>query len=233
MKLGAIDFLTKPIDGKVLLDAVYKAVERDQEDRARRAPIAADLTSARASHREPPPEMVRDALERVIGSSVFCTCPILVTFLRFIVERALAKDVRAMKAYVIGVEALGLRRDFDPSTNAIVRVTAKRLREALRRYYQTEGATDPIRIHINRGSYVPRLICSSENESDGRVMSPGGSRCTEYRYASVLMEEAIVIRERMQAMVTDLQEAISKSKSNLAQSRSALTSAASIVVTRD
>jgi FixJ family two-component response regulator len=175
MKLGAIDFLSKPIGAKALLDAVYKGLERDYDDRARRAKIAAGSASAQASNGDPPPEEVRGALERVIGSSVFCACPNLVSFLRFIVEKALAKDMRAMKGYVIGVEALGLGRGFDPSTNAIVRVTATRLREALRRYYQIEGATDPIRIHVNRGSYVPRFSYSNENESDGRVMLPAGS----------------------------------------------------------
>jgi FixJ family two-component response regulator len=37
MKAGAVDFLTKPVDAPVLLDAVARAIARDAEDRAVRA----------------------------------------------------------------------------------------------------------------------------------------------------------------------------------------------------
>jgi FixJ family two-component response regulator len=37
MKAGAVDFLTKPVDGPVLLDAVARAIARDAENRAVRA----------------------------------------------------------------------------------------------------------------------------------------------------------------------------------------------------
>jgi FixJ family two-component response regulator len=37
MKAGAVDFLTKPVDGPVLLDAVARAIVRDVENRAVRA----------------------------------------------------------------------------------------------------------------------------------------------------------------------------------------------------
>jgi ActR/RegA family two-component response regulator len=219
MRLGAIDFLSKPIEGETLLDAVYRGIERDRDDRARRAKVAAGSASVPASHGDLPPEAIQDALKRVIGSSVFRTSPILVAFLRFIVERALAKDERAIKAYVIGVAAMGLRTDFDPSTNAIVRVTAKRLREAIRRYYESEGANDPVRIRVERGSYMPRFVHSNGNESDGLV-PPAAASC----HARLLIEEAAEIRARMRAMLADLHEAIGKSRANLAQSRSAVTS---------
>jgi FixJ family two-component response regulator len=37
MKAGAIDFLTKPVEARVLLDAVSRAIERDAQDRVVRA----------------------------------------------------------------------------------------------------------------------------------------------------------------------------------------------------
>jgi ActR/RegA family two-component response regulator len=179
MKLGAIDFLRKPIEGKALLDAVRNGIERDRDDREQRVKMAAGSTSGLAFYGDPHPDAVQDALAHVIRSSAFRASPVLVAFLRFIVERTLAKDSRAMKAYVIGVAALGQRTDFDPSTNAIVRVTARRLREALWRYYQTEGAKDPVRIHLTRGSYVPAFAHWTENESDGRVLHPARSQSPE------------------------------------------------------
>lgn len=36
MKAGAVDFLTKPVDGPVLLDAVARAIARDMENRVTR-----------------------------------------------------------------------------------------------------------------------------------------------------------------------------------------------------
>jgi FixJ family two-component response regulator len=41
MKEGAVDFLTKPVDGEVLLDAVRQALERGRAARETRAEIAA------------------------------------------------------------------------------------------------------------------------------------------------------------------------------------------------
>jgi FixJ family two-component response regulator len=37
MKAGAVDFLTKPVDAPILLDAVSRAIERDEENRVVRA----------------------------------------------------------------------------------------------------------------------------------------------------------------------------------------------------
>ena len=37
MKAGAVDFLTKPVEAPVLLDAVARAIARDAEDRGVRA----------------------------------------------------------------------------------------------------------------------------------------------------------------------------------------------------
>ncbi len=40
MKRGAVDFLTKPVDGDQLIEAVRRAIERDKSDRAARAAAA-------------------------------------------------------------------------------------------------------------------------------------------------------------------------------------------------
>ena len=37
MKKGAVDFLTKPVDGKDLLEAIWVSLAKDKEDRAQRA----------------------------------------------------------------------------------------------------------------------------------------------------------------------------------------------------
>jgi tetratricopeptide (TPR) repeat protein len=103
----------------------------------------------------PTPEEIRDAVDRLIVSSVFARSPQLGAFLRFVVEAVLHGKSDRIKAYTIGVEVL--RRDvkFDPQIDPIVRVEATRLRRTMERYYAGPGADDPIVIDLPRGSYVP------------------------------------------------------------------------------
>jgi tetratricopeptide (TPR) repeat protein len=97
------------------------------------------------------------ALSRVISSDIFRSSPHLSAFLQFVSDAALRGEQDRIKAYTIGVEALGRRPDFNPDTDNIVRVEAGRLRRALLAYYAGEGAQDEIVIEIPRGSYVPRF----------------------------------------------------------------------------
>jgi len=100
-------------------------------------------------------EEVRAALERIAASAVFCACPQLIAFLRYVVEATLCGGQNRIKGYTIAVEALGRGEDFDPQNDPIVRVEAMRLRRALQRYYADGGGADPVRIVMPPGSYVP------------------------------------------------------------------------------
>src|SRR5690349_16835501 len=53
------------------------------------------------------------------------------------------------------MDVFGKDGDFDPSTDAVVRVQAGRLRELLQQYFANEGIAEPVRIAIPRGGYVP------------------------------------------------------------------------------
>jgi hypothetical protein len=101
------------------------------------------------------PDDVRAAFERVIAGPSFRQTPQLVSFLRFVVETALAGQEKRIKSYTIGIEALGRSESFDPQSDPIVRVEARRLRRALDAYYTGPGADDPVAIELPRGSYVP------------------------------------------------------------------------------
>jgi len=67
-----------------------------------------------------------------------------------------------VKEYSIATEALGKRADFDPRLDPIVRIQAGKLRARLARYYETEGAADPIRIDLAKGRYIPLFTRSPE-----------------------------------------------------------------------
>jgi hypothetical protein len=97
----------------------------------------------------------RAELERILAGSAFANSPKLAAFLRFVVEASLAGRSDRLKGYTIAVGALGRRADFDPETDAIVRVDAGRVRRALARHYETEGAADPVVIDLPRRHYAP------------------------------------------------------------------------------
>lgn len=99
-------------------------------------------------------EVLRE-LERILASRAFQGAGRSGALLRFLVERTLAGQTEQLKEYTVGAEALGRGESFDPRTDAIVRVEISRLRNRLSHYYATEGAADPDRIAVPKGSYVP------------------------------------------------------------------------------
>ena len=104
------------------------------------------------------PDRVKAQLERILTSSEFRSGKRLGQFLNYVVEQSLNGQARSIKQYSVAVEAFGYGTDFDPQSNPIVRIEAKRLRRALDLYYLTHGIEDPIRIDIPKGSYVPVFL---------------------------------------------------------------------------
>ena len=102
-----------------------------------------------------PAEAVQEQLERIVASPEFVNGPKLGRFLSYVVGQTLHGHPDTIKQYTIAVEALGYGTEFDPTNNTTVRLLAGRLRRALERYYANQGAADPIRIDIPKGSYVP------------------------------------------------------------------------------
>ncbi len=118
------------------------------------------------------PDRVKPQLERILASPEFMASKVLSRFLRYVVEQTLNGQTGSIKQYTVAVEALGYGADFDPQSNPIVRINARKLRRALDRYYLKQGIEDPVRIDVPKGSYVPRFF-------DIRTASgaPGSSEC--------------------------------------------------------
>lgn len=108
-----------------------------------------------AHMRKMDPKIVRQCLHRALASAVFARAPAISRFLEYVVERALDEDQPTISAYAVATEALGRSEDFDPQIDPVVRVTAGRLRQALDRYYASEGGSDPVRIQLPSGGYAP------------------------------------------------------------------------------
>ena len=78
-------------------------------------------------------------------------------FLRFTVEQTLAGKAAELKEYAIGVEVFDRRSSYDPRTDPIVRVEARRLRSKLKEYYAKDGKNDPIVFEFATGTYAPQI----------------------------------------------------------------------------
>ncbi|MEL6504850.1 MAG: hypothetical protein AAFQ10_10405 [Pseudomonadota bacterium] len=110
---------------------------------------------------------VEACLTRILTSSTFSGATGLQKFLSYVVRETLAGRGDGIKAYTIGVDALGKPQDFDPQADAAVRVMARRVRDGLGLYYAGEGLGDPVVIHIPVGSYRPDISYSQEGAKAG------------------------------------------------------------------
>src|SRR6185295_2536394 len=100
-------------------------------------------------------DAVREHLERILTSPTFQQGDRLKRFLKFIVLEAVAGRKHELKEYVIGVQVFDKEDTFDPRTDPIVRVQARRLRAKLVRYYREEGRADETVIELPKGGYAP------------------------------------------------------------------------------
>jgi hypothetical protein len=103
-------------------------------------------------------ESVRAHVARILKTPDFAAAPQLSVFLKYIVERTLAGQGGSLKAYTIATEALGRDSAFDPQTDPIVRVQARRLRQSLLLYYADKGAHETMRIILPVGGYTPEFV---------------------------------------------------------------------------
>lgn len=95
-----------------------------------------------------PPELVLDALKKLLESRSFSTAPSLAKLLRFCVGETMAGRKQTQGAIA---KALGYRR-FDALQDSNVRREMGRLRNKLRDYYDQEGAADPLIITVPKAS---------------------------------------------------------------------------------
>src|SRR5438876_1231919 len=124
---------------------------------APRSPLtpAATLLSGSSDQPAPSADAVEAQLSRILACKIFSRSRDLCRFLRFVVEQTLCNRSVRLKEYLIGVTVFERGESFNPSTDPIVRVQARRVRSKLELYYQTEGRNDPVTIDLPCGAYVP------------------------------------------------------------------------------
>jgi hypothetical protein len=119
-------------------------------------------------------EEIRCALTKLLSSRTFRSAQGQSKFLAYAVTQFIAGQSELIKEYWIGREALGRGDAFDPRHDPIVRTQARKLRLRLAKYYQTEGAADPICIEFPKGSYVPvfQRAQSQSEEAEAAQLAP-------------------------------------------------------------
>ena len=151
---------------------------------------------------------IRAALERILASRCFQPAGRASHFLRFVVDRTLASGGQRLKGYTIAVEVFGRPADFDAQSDALVRVEAGRLRRRLIEYYASEGARDPVRIELPRGSYAVECRFAGDAAKPGPAAAAGGAiwrrhplpwRCISAVFAGALLVAAIGVIAWQQA----------------------------------
>jgi hypothetical protein len=93
-------------------------------------------------------------VEKLANSTVLHGSESLRKLLRYLARQAIAHPGTPLKEYQIATEEFGRHQEFDPAVDSMVRVQVGRLRSKMAEYYATEGAEDPIRIELPKGSYT-------------------------------------------------------------------------------
>lgn len=101
------------------------------------------------------PEEIQAQLEAILKSATFQRSERLQQFLRFVCETALRGEASQLHEYLIGSEVFARGPEYSPHEDGIVRRQAHALRRKLQEYYEKEGASDPIRIELPLGRYIP------------------------------------------------------------------------------
>ena len=107
---------------------------------------------------------VSAALNGILTTDKFSASPQMSAFLKYVVEQTLMGNTRRIKAFTVGIEALGKSSSFDPQTDPSVRVLAKRLRSSLDAYYEQNPDTQ-VFIEMKPGSYIPKFLLRSQMTS--------------------------------------------------------------------
>jgi TolB-like protein/Flp pilus assembly protein TadD len=97
---------------------------------------------------------IRPELEKILSSEPFAQAEGLKRFLRYAVEHTLSGEGDLLKEYRLGLEVFDRDSSFDPRTDPVVRMAARRLRSKLQDYYEREGREDAVRIEIPKGGYA-------------------------------------------------------------------------------
>ena len=104
---------------------------------------------------DPNTRVCQDLLERVVNSRELNRAQRLRELLCYLGKRSQGAHASVLREQEIGAALFGRPKEYDTSTDNIVRVNVSELRKRLAQYFMEEGAHEPIVMEIPRGGYVP------------------------------------------------------------------------------
>ena len=115
------------------------------------------------------PADVRAQLDKILASPTFQDAELLSSLLRYVVEHTLSGDGDQLKEYRLGTEVFERGTSFDPRIDPVVRVSALRLRNKLKEYYEQYGQNDRLRIDVPKGAYAATFTAATAAPAQGPV----------------------------------------------------------------
>ncbi len=140
----------------MLVSCVAGVIGSDPMNRMKRTPEVLGPSSPQIALAADWPALAhRELVSRIVHSPAFAKSERLCSLLTYVCDMALKGRDAEINEQRIGHAVFGRSLDYDSSIDGIVRTQASRLRQRLDLYFQHEGADEPVRIVIPRGSYVP------------------------------------------------------------------------------
>ena len=93
----------------------------------------------------------------LLSSAAFKRSPVLSGLLFYLIEETIAGRAKALKSFIVAVDALGRKDNFDSASDSSARVQMGRLRKLLTTYYAAHQPGDDGCIYLTPGSYVVRM----------------------------------------------------------------------------
>ncbi len=119
-----------------------------------------------ASDIQPPnSQEVLDECSNILATKEFRRSPKISSLLEFLINETLEGRSHYLKAYTIATGLFGKDVSFDPQTDPLVRVNAVRLRRMIQHYYHEQSTLNPVRIELNKGSYIPTFYYTKDAQS--------------------------------------------------------------------
>lgn len=98
-------------------------------------------------------EAKKKVIEKILASPLFQRRESSKRILSYLLDQHLAGTDADIKEYTLAIEVFGKASDYDPTTDASVRVAVGKLRDQLEHYSLTEGAGDEIAVSLPRRQY--------------------------------------------------------------------------------
>jgi hypothetical protein len=109
--------------------------------------------------------------QRVIAGPNFARSPLLTKFLLFVVAETLEGRGNEITEHQIGVQVFDRPADYRTLEDNIVRSYARQLRKRLAEHFADQGSSEPVRIDIPVGGYVPVFLPATQDGN--REETPG------------------------------------------------------------